>query len=69
MDEAEDVVEVECPVSGPNSLLAELDLSEVDIYSMYGQNDTVGTPDSEIEEDELLQGTKMQMETTAKRKF
>lgn len=69
MDEAEDVVKVECPVSGPNSLLAELDLSEVDIYSMYGQNDTVGTPDSEIEEDELLQGTKMQMETTAKRKF
>lgn len=69
MDEAEDVVKVECPVSGPNSLLAELDLSEVDIYSMYGQNDTVGTPDSEIEEDELLQGTKMQMEMTAKRKF
>lgn len=51
MDEAEDIVKVECPVSGPNSLLAELDLSEVDIYSMYGQNDTVETPDSEIEED------------------
>lgn len=68
MDEAEDVVKVECPVSGPNSLLAELDLSEVDIYSMYGQNDTVETPDSEVE-DELLQGTKMQMATTAKRKF
>jgi len=69
VDEAEDIVKIECPVSGPNSLLAALDLSEVDIYSMYGQNDTVETPDSEIEEEELLQGTKMQMATTAKRKF
>lgn len=59
MDEAEDVVEAEVQVSGPNSLLAKLDLSEVDIYSMYGQNDgTVETPGSEIEEDELYKGTK-----------
>ena len=48
MDEAEDVIKAEGLVSGPNSLLAKLDLSEVDIYSMYGQNDT--TP--EIEEDD-----------------
>ena len=50
MDEAEDVIKAEGLVSGPNSLLAKLDLSEVDIYSMYGQNDT--TPGSEIEEDD-----------------
>lgn len=58
MDEAEDIVKAEVLVSGPNSLLAKLDLSEVDIYSMYGQNDTVETPGSEIEEDELFNGTK-----------
>ena len=58
MDEAEDVVKAEVLLSGPNSLLAKLDLSEVDIYSMYGQNDTVETPGSEIEEDELVKGTK-----------
>lgn len=58
VDEVEDVVKAEVPVSGPNSLLTKLDLSEVDIYSMYGQNDTVETPGSEIEEDELLKGTK-----------
>ena len=37
-------------------MLTKLDLSEVDIYSMYGQNDE--TPGSEIEEDELLKETK-----------
>ena len=59
VDKAEDVVEIEAMVSGPNSLLAKLDLSEVDIYSMYAQNDgTVETPGSEIEEDELYQRTK-----------
>ena len=58
VDVAEDVVKAEVLVSGPNSLLAKLDLSEVDIYTMYGQNDTVKTPGSEIEEDELLKGTK-----------
>jgi len=58
VDEAEDIVKAEVLVSGPNSLLAKLDLSEVDIYSMYGQNDTVETPGSEIEEDELFNGTK-----------
>ena len=58
VDEAEDAVKAEVLVSEPNSLLTKLDLSEVDIYSMYGQNDTVETPGSEIEEDELLKGTK-----------
>lgn len=58
MDEAEDVVKAEVLVSGPNSLLTKLDLSEVDIYSMYGPSDTIETPDSEIEEEELLKGTK-----------
>ena len=58
VDEAEDAVKAEVLASEPNSLLTKLDLSEVDIYSMYGQNDTVETPGSEIEEDELLKGTK-----------
>lgn len=58
MDEAEDVVKAEVLVSGPNSLLSKLDLSEVDIYSTYGQNDTMEMPGSEIEEDELLKATK-----------
>jgi len=58
VDEAEDVVKAEVLVSGPNSLLTKLDLSEVDIYSMYGPSDTIETPDSEIEEEELLKGTK-----------
>lgn len=63
MDEAEDVVEAEVHMSGPNSLLAKLDLSEVDIYSMYGQNvDTVETPGSEIEEEELYKETKERSE-------
>ena len=57
VDEAEDAVKAEVLASEPNSLLTKLDLSEVDIYSMYGQNDTVETPGSEIEEDELLKGT------------
>ena len=56
VDEAEDAVKAEVLVSEPNSLLTKLDLSEVDIYSMYGQNDTVETPGSEIEEDKLLKG-------------
>ena len=58
VDEAEDAVKAEVLASEPNSLLTKLDLSEVDIYTMYGQNDTVETPGSEIEEDELLKGTK-----------
>ena len=59
VDEGEDVVEgAELLVSQPNSLLAKLDLSEVDIYSMYGQNDVVETPGSEVEEDELYEGIK-----------
>ena len=58
VDEAENAVKAEVLASEPNSLLTKLDLSEVDIYSMYGQNDTVETPGSEIEEDELLKGTK-----------
>lgn len=59
VDEGEDVVEgAELLVSQPNSLLAKLDLSEVDIYSMYGQNDIVETPGSEVEEDELYEGIK-----------
>ena len=43
----------------PSSLLTPVDLSEVDIYSMYSRNDTPQTtPASELDEDELYEGTK-----------
>ena len=48
VDEGDDVLEgAELLGTQPNSLLTKLDLSEVDIYSMYGQKDAILTPDSE----------------------
>lgn len=47
------------------SLLTKLDLSDVDIYSMYGQNDAVlETPGSELDEDDCFNETKQDRENS-----
>ena len=58
VEEAEEFVE-DVAVMEPNSLLTKLDLSDVDIYSMYGQNNEAmpETPGSELGEDELYKET------------
>lgn len=57
IDEAEEAIK-EVQFSQPSSLLTPVDLSEVDIYSMYSRNDTAQTtPASELDEDELYEGT------------
>lgn len=57
IDEAEEAIK-EVQFSQPSSLLTPVDLSEVDIYSMYSRNDTPQTtPASELDEDELYEGT------------
>ena len=57
VDEAEDVVK-EVSVLEPSCLLTKIDLSEVDIYSMYSHETPQLTPGSELQEDELYEGTK-----------
>lgn len=57
IDEAEEAIK-EVQFSQPSSLLTPVDLSDVDIYSMYSRNDTPQTtPASELDEDELYEGT------------
>lgn len=60
VDEAEEAEEVvkEVSVLEPSSLLTKIDLSEVDIYSMYSHETPQLTPGSELGEDELYEGTK-----------